>query len=175
MNGYLTTIGRGLLVVLKPPAYPKDWDNPEQIAEYRYKRNDWCHAVSLAVLTCYLVFLLLCVPLFGWGPNGWNQVAWSKDLDKLNSDRDEMLDKRVGAIDSRLAKVENAVATLTAEQRQAQALTIEGQIFAVKKEQCNAVKEGKNPRAWTERLKTLEGQYRQIMGYRYDTPGCNEV
>jgi hypothetical protein len=84
-----------------------------------------------------------------------------------------------GEVDS---KIEAAVQPLRsdleaikAEQRAKKREDLQDAILAAKRDQCDAVREGRSAQAWTRRIAELSDQYFRVVGQSFQMPTCSEV
>jgi hypothetical protein len=108
----------------------------------------------VGVTVCVLVLGLSA----GWG---YLNYASADAVDDKNTKAIEPLKADVDSIKKRQAK--DAINDVTAS------------ILNAKRDQCDATREGRNARAWTERLQELMDDYYSLSGKPFAMPTCQEV
>jgi hypothetical protein len=84
-----------------------------------------------------------------------------------------------GEVDSKIEAavqpLRNDLESIKAEQRAKKREDLQDAILAAKRDQCDAVREGRSAQAWTRRIAELNDQYFRVVGQSFQMPTCSEV
>lgn len=134
-------------------------ENPDSLRRWRV-----CHALvawgGLSLACVIATAALIGLPLIG-------ALAWA---DKV----DDKVDKKIEAAIAPLAKaqsehgqqLDNIAAILKAQS----VADLQRSMMLAKKEQCDARRENRSARYWTEELAKLRAKFRDLAGYDADVP-----
>ncbi len=84
-------------------------------------------------------------------------------------------DAKLLAVTTEITNMKATLDQIVRAQRVDRASSLVGQIFDAKRDQCEALAQNRNARVLTERLRSLQYEYSDLLGRTFDTPDCNEV
>ncbi len=72
-------------------------------------------------------------------------------------------------------KIESAVDPIRVDLTSIKIERLTDSILSAKRDQCDAVREGRAAQAWTKRIQELSSQYFKMVGRPFEMPTCGEV
>lgn len=82
---------------------------------------------------------------------------------------------QAGEVDEKIAPIQSDIAALVSAQNKKALEDLTDSLLATKRDQCDAVREGRNASAWTKRISELMRDYYERAKTPFDMPGCGEV
>lgn len=78
-------------------------------------------------------------------------------------------------INSAIAPLQSDIEAIKERQKKDATNDVTTSIFNAKRDQCDATRDGRNARAWTERIQSLMTDYYLLTGKAFEMPTCQEV
>lgn len=145
-----------------------DDEKPESVRRHRLRSSlGTCGAIACLVFVVLpaLFGVPYVIPKIG-------QAAWANDVDKAVDDKIKAAIAPV--IDTQKEQGEQLTAALD-YLRESKIVDLQKTILLTKKEQCDAIREGRSATYWTQQLSQQKQRYFELTANQADVPSCAEV